>query len=169
MTNREYQTQFSFWCLLAAPIISGTDLTNMTQDIKDILTNKEVIAVDQDPLGLQGKKIRDDGEGEVWAKPLTNNTEAIILFNRGSTEKDITVSWRELGFDLGTELLVKDLWDHKDLGRIKDSFSSTVPPHGVVMIRIMPLKGHMSLESFLFSESVKRFWDLGKILRLGIT
>ena len=138
MTDIEYQAHFSFWCLLAAPLMSGNDLRNMTPTIHDILTNREVIAVDQDPLGIQGKRIRDEGDFEVWEKPLQKNAKAIILFNRSAAGKEMTVSWKETGFDPNKSLKVRDLWAHKEMGKIKGSFTTQVPSHGVVMIKITP-------------------------------
>ena len=138
MTEIEYQAHFSFWCLLAAPLMAGNDLRNMTPTIHDILTNKEVIAVDQDPLGIQGKRIRDEGDFEVWEKPLQKNAKAIILFNRSAAGKEMTVSWKETGFDPNKSLKVRDLWAHKEMGKIKGSFTTQVPSHGVVMIKITP-------------------------------
>ncbi len=84
MNATEYRSHFSFWCLLAAPLIAGNDLKNMTPEIKEILTNKEVIAVNQDPLGMQGRRVRKNGDADVWAKQLKDGSRAVVLFNRGA-------------------------------------------------------------------------------------
>jgi hypothetical protein len=97
MTAGEYRAHFGFWCLLASPLMAGNDLRSMTPETRDILTNKEVIAIDQDPLGAQGRKIRDDDDLEVWAKRLSGGAQAVILFNRGRDEQAIAVSWQEIG------------------------------------------------------------------------
>jgi len=138
MTNSEYRTHFSFWCLLAAPLMAGNDLRNMAPETKEILTNKEVIAVDQDPLGIQGHKVSDGGAVEVWMKPLSGSARAVILFNRGSATAPVSVSWEQIGLAPGMNAQVRDLWAGKNLGLIKDRFSANVEPHGVVMIRVQP-------------------------------
>ena len=138
MTAAEYRTHFSFWCLLAAPLMSGNDLRNMKPETKDILTNKEVIAVDQDPLGIQGRKIQDGGAVEVWMKPLSGAARAVILFNRGSVKAPVSVSWEQIGLAPEMEAKVRNLWTKKDVGTYKGRFMSTVDPHDVVMIRVQP-------------------------------
>ena len=94
MTDIEYRSHFSLWALLAAPLIAGNDLRSMRPEIHDILTNKEVIAVDQDALGREGERVAKNGDLEVWAKQLKDGSRAVILLNRGSAEQQITV---ELG------------------------------------------------------------------------
>ncbi|MBN2242537.1 MAG: glycoside hydrolase family 27 protein [Acidobacteria bacterium] len=138
MTAAEYRSHFSFWCLLAAPLMAGNDLRDMTPETKDILTNREVIAVDQDPLGIQGRKIHDGGAVEVWMKPLSGAARAVILFNRGSVKAPVSVSWEQIGLAPEMEAEVRDLWAREDLGVFKGRFVSRVDPHGVVMIRVQP-------------------------------
>ena len=138
MTDAEYRSHFSFWCLLAAPLMAGNDLGAMTPATREILTNREVIAVDQDPLGKQGSRVRDDGDLEVWARPLADGSRAVILFNRSAKPAAVAVGWTEIGYPKTVEAKVRDLWQHKDLGAFKGSFQATVAPHGVVMVRIMP-------------------------------
>jgi len=135
MTNVEYRAHFSFWCLLSAPLIAGNDIRSMTPEIKDILTNKDAIAVDQDTL-QQGRRIRKDGPLEVWAKKLTDGSQAVILFNRGQAPATIAVSWQELGMRFDAELKVRDLWTKQDLGPVKGTFSASVPGHDVVMVKV---------------------------------
>jgi alpha-galactosidase len=138
MTDTEYRSHFSFWCLLAAPLMAGNDLRTMTAATRDILTNKEVIAIDQDPLGRQGSKVRDDGDSEVWSRRLADGGRAVILFNRSPKPAEIAVSWPEIGYTSTMSAEVRDLWQHKDLGPFKGGFKSPVPGHGVVMVRITP-------------------------------
>jgi len=140
MTTAEYRSHFSFWCLLAAPLMAGNDLRSMTPEIKEILTNKEVIAVDQDPLGMQGRKVFDGGAVEVWMKPLSGTARAVILFNRGSVAAPISVTWEQIGLAPGVEAQVRDLWAKQDVGKIKGRFMAKVDPHNVVMIRVNPLQ-----------------------------
>jgi alpha-galactosidase len=138
MTTTEYQAHFSLWALLAAPLIAGNDLRNMTPEIHDILTNKEVIAIDQDPLGRQGRRVWKDGDLEVWAKQLQNGDRAAILLNRGSAEQQITMGWEQLGYPAHLSATVRDLWAHKDMGKFTGKFSATVASHGVVMVTVRP-------------------------------
>jgi alpha-galactosidase len=138
MTTEEYRSHFSMWAMLAAPLIAGNDLRDMKPEIHDILTNKEVIAVDQDPLGSEGKRIVKDGDLEVWARPLQGGNRAVILFNRSSAELKIGVGWDALGYPDHFSATVRDLWQHKDLGKFTGNFSAMVPSHGVVMITVKP-------------------------------
>jgi alpha-galactosidase len=135
MTIPEYRAHFSLWCLLSAPLIAGNDIRSMTPEIRDILTNKDVIAIDQDAL-QQGRRIRKDGDLEVWVKSLAGDAKAVILLNRGRTDATLAVSWQELGLAFDAELKVHDLWTKKDLGVVKGTFSTRVPSHDVVVIRV---------------------------------
>ncbi len=138
MTTTEYRSHFSLWCLLAAPLMAGNDLKNMSADIKEILTNKEVIAVDQDSLGMEGRRVRKNGDSEVWAKQLKDGSRAIALLNRGASDADISVSWEDLGYPAHLSGAVRDLWAKKDLGKFTGTFSAKVPSHGVAMLRVTP-------------------------------
>ena len=138
LTLPENRAHFSFWALFAAPLMAGNDLAAMKPAIRDILTNREVIAVDQDPLGMQGRKVRDDGAHEVWIKPLADGSRAVILFNRGTEESPITASWEEIGLFPGGKAVVRDLWKKADVGSFTGRFQAKVEPHGVVMLRITP-------------------------------
>ena len=138
MTTAEYRAHFSLWAILAAPLIAGNDLRDMKPEIREILTQKEVIAVDQDPAGIEGHRVRKDGDSEVWAKPLRDGSRAVVLFNRGTADKEITVSWEDLGYPAHLSAKVRDLWQAKDLGERKGMFSATVAPHSVVMVTVKP-------------------------------
>ena len=138
MTTTEYRSHFSLWAILAAPLIAGNDLRNMTPEIHDILTNKEVIAVDQDPLGREGRRVAKDGDLEIWAKQMKDGSRAVILLNRGSSQHEITVNWEEIGYPDHLSASVRDLWAHKDLGTMTGKFSAPVESHGVVMVTIRP-------------------------------
>jgi alpha-galactosidase len=138
MTTTEYRSHFSLWAILAAPLIAGNDLRNMTGDTHDILTNKEVIAVDQDPMGREGRRVAKDGDLEIWAKQLQDGGRAVVLLNRGSSSHDISVTWEELGYPGHLSAAVRDLWAHKDLGKFSAKFSAPVESHGVVMVTVRP-------------------------------
>ena len=138
MTMTEYRSHFSLWCLLAAPLMSGNDVRTMTPATREILTNKEVIAVDQDPLGKEGTRVSKNADLEVWAKQLQDGSRAVILLNRGATEASITANWEELGYPAHLSAAVRDLWAHRDLGQATGKYSASVPAHGVVMLTIKP-------------------------------
>ncbi|HVW07821.1 MAG TPA: glycoside hydrolase family 27 protein, partial [Bryobacteraceae bacterium] len=134
MTDTEYRTHMSLWSLLAAPLLAGNDLRSMSPDILDILTNKEVIAIDQDPLGKEATRVSKNGDTEVWSRPLADGSLAVGLFNRGAEQTRATVKWSELGIS-GTRK-VRDLWAHADRGTGEGSLWADVPSHGVVLLRI---------------------------------
>ncbi|OOG59698.1 glycoside hydrolase family 27 protein [Rhodanobacter sp. C03] len=136
MTFEEYKSHFSLWAVLAAPLIAGNDLAHMSKETQSILLNKEVIAVDQDALGIQASRLAKNGDDEVWVKPLKGGGRAIVLFNRSKQTHKIGVSWEALGYPATLELRVRDLWSHKDLPKTQGSFAADVQPHGVVMIRV---------------------------------
>jgi len=127
------------WCIMAAPLITGNDLSTMSATTKAILTNKEVIAVDQDPLGKQGRVVAGNGTNqEVWSKELSGtNVRAVALFNRGSSSASITVRWSQLGLPAGGAT-VRDLWAAKDLGSFTDACTANnVASHDVVMLKVV--------------------------------
>jgi len=138
MTNSEYRSHFSLWAILAAPLIAGNDLRSMRPETRDILTNKEVIAVDQDSLGREGERVAKNGDLEVWAKQVADGSRAVILLNRGSAEQEISVKWQDIGYPASVTASVRDLWQHKDLGKFTGSFSAPVMSHGVVMVTARP-------------------------------
>ena len=126
------------WAMMAAPLIAGNDLRNMTPATASILTNADVIAVDQDPLGVQGKPISTDKVLEVWSKRLAGTaTYAVALLNRSELTADITVTWSSLGITSGGAM-VRDLWAGTDLGSIPSQYTAkAVPGHGVVMLKVV--------------------------------
>jgi alpha-galactosidase len=138
MTTLEYRSHFSLWAMLAAPLIAGNDVRSMTPEIKAILTNKEVIAINQDPLGSQGRRVRKDGDKEIWVKQLEDGSRAVILFNRGANETEISVNWAELGYPDHLSASVRDLWAAKDLGKMAGRYSSKVASHETVVLRVTP-------------------------------
>jgi alpha-galactosidase len=133
MTPDEYRTHMSLWAILAAPLLAGNDLSKMDDTTKSILMNKDVIAVDQDVLGKQGDRVHASGPFEIWTKPLSNSAEAVALFNRSDAAYPITVRLGDIGFSGSAK--ARDLWAHKDLGTLSDSYTAVVPRHGVVMLR----------------------------------
>jgi alpha-galactosidase len=138
MTIPESRAHFSLWALLAAPLIAGNDVRSMDPQIHDILTNKEVIAVNQDALGQQGRRVRKQGDLEVWSKTLSDGSRAVILLNRSAALADIQFSWVDIGYPEHLTANVRDLWLHKDLGKSSGNFSAKIDSHSVVMVKIQP-------------------------------
>jgi alpha-galactosidase len=138
LTLVENRAHFSFWALFAAPLMAGNDLQAMKPEIRDILMNREVIAVDQDSLGIQGHKVRESGPHQVWVKPLADGSRAVILFNRGSEESPIAVAWEDIGLFPKTKARVRNPWKKADIGSFTGRFEAKVEPHGVVMVKITP-------------------------------
>ena len=134
MNKDEYRTHMSLWCLLAAPLLAGNDLSKMSPETRALLTNPEVIAVDQDPLGIQGHRVAQEGQLEVWVKPLADGSKAVGLFNRGESVMPVTAYFRDVG--VGDTASLRDLWEKRDLGAFKSSFTAQVPRHGVVLIKM---------------------------------
>jgi alpha-galactosidase len=134
MNADEYRTHMSLWSMLAAPLLAGNDLRTMTDETKSILLNKEVIAIDQDPLAKPVKKISEQGLLVVAARLLKDKTWAVGLFNRGDASAKMSVKWTDLG--LHGKLQVRDLWAHKDLGKVADQFSADVPSYGVILVLV---------------------------------
>ncbi|HXJ92388.1 MAG TPA: glycoside hydrolase family 27 protein [Terriglobia bacterium] len=134
MTDTEYRTHFTIWSILGAPLLAGNDLRSVNRATLDILENPEVIAVDQDSLGRQGHRISQNGEAMVWARKLADGGQAVALINEADKAAKVSVSWSQLG--LSASPSVRDLWTHTDRGHIADGFSSEVPSHGVVLIKV---------------------------------
>jgi alpha-galactosidase len=133
LTSDESKTHMSLWALLAAPLLAGNDLVHMSQQTLEILGNKEVIAVDQDPLGIQGDRVNEVGPLEIWAKPLSQNAKAIGMFNRAISPMKMTLNLSDIGLKRAH---LRDLWLHKDLGVVEDSYTTVVPRYGVVLLKI---------------------------------
>jgi alpha-galactosidase len=133
MSPDHYRSQMSLWAILAAPLLAGNDLSKMDETTKSILINKEVIAVDQDKLGIQGSRIRPP---QIWMKPLSDGSKAVALFNFvvDDEAEPLTLQFEDVGFS--GPVHVRDLWAHKELGVLHDSYTVTVPQGGVVMLRI---------------------------------
>lgn len=147
MTAGEDRAHFSMWCMLAAPLIAGNDLANMTAETRGILTNQEAIAVDQDALGVQGFKYASKDSVETWFKPLQNGDWAVCFLNRSKRVAKISFNWanepvRDDVFGHDTNFsnqvyTVRNLWTKKDVGTTKKIFQSELPAHDVVMLRLI--------------------------------
>ncbi len=137
MSDTEYKTHMSLWSMLSAPLIAGNDLREMTPAIHDILTNREVIAIDQDKDGKQATRTSKSEDQEIWVKQLADGGQAVGLFNLNEKDAKMTVKWADLGMKQAPKH-ARDLWEHKDVKLDKKSseYSTTVPGHGVVLLRI---------------------------------
>lgn len=138
LSDAEYRSHFSLWAIMAAPLIAGNDVARMDAATRAILLNREVIAVDQDALGIAGRRVWKDGDREVWVRPLVDGAKAVVLFNRGNAPAQIAVDWAQLQLPPRQSAAVRDLWAHRDLGVLKGRHAATVPAHGVAMLRVQP-------------------------------
>jgi len=134
MSFDEYRTHMTLWVILAAPLLAGNDLSKMTPETLATLTNHDVVAVDQDKLGMQGYRVSSVGPLEIWEKPLSGGAKAVALFNRGESVSPITLDLKAVGFKQGAK--VHDLWSGKDVMATGGSFTATVPSHGAVLVKI---------------------------------
>lgn len=148
LSTSESRAHFSLWCMLAAPLIAGNDIRNMSTETHDILTNKEAIAIDQDSLGVQCFKMFGRGDFEVYAKPMSNNEVAICFLNRGEAPVNVDFNWKDFSINDGisgksydfnkTVFKLRDCWQKKDIGTTSTPFKSTVQPHDVILLTLKP-------------------------------
>ncbi|HED65301.1 MAG TPA: alpha-galactosidase [Planctomycetes bacterium] len=134
LTPNEQITHISLWSLLAAPLLIGCDLTEMDDFTLALLRNDEVLAIDQDPLGEAARRVHEEGDVEVWARPLADGAWAVGLFNRGRRATTVRFDPATIGRKEHMEL--RDLWLHRDLGGFEGHFETIVPRHGVVLLRV---------------------------------
>jgi len=138
MTLAEQRAQFSFWCMLAAPLIAGNDLRHLTTGVCDILLNREAISLDQDPLGKQGFQARVERGMEVWAKPLFGGDWAICILNPAPATATLSIDWETLPFVVGRNWRIRDLWAKRDIGTTATLTTIDVEAHGILLVRIHP-------------------------------
>lgn len=137
LTDEENRTHFSLWAILNAPLFAGTDLTRLTPKTRRTLTNREVIAIDQDFAGSQGRRLVADADLEVWGKPLSDGGFAVALYNKSTQTRAIRTDLVTLGLVPGDwGWTVRDLWAHRDVGQTLDAVSGVVPGHGVALYRL---------------------------------
>lgn len=168
MTYEESKSHFSLWAMMAAPLILGNDLRSMTAQTLQIISNAEVIAVDQDALGLQGRRVVQGIESDIYAKPLTGGVIAVALWNKVNYPLDITLNWADLGTSSSTPLaiiastnsfsglapnrtlLIRDLWQHAELGSWVRSYTAkSVPGTGIVVLTLAAPKTDPPLHSLV--------------------
>jgi alpha-galactosidase len=146
MSENEDRAHFSLWCMLAAPLITGNDLRHMPPAVSSILMNKDVIAIDQDPLGIEAFQYSAKEDLEVWAKPLADDAWAICFLNRGTTPKPVEFDWKNENMvdDLskrqadfaGKTYHVRDIWAKTDLPDTSQKLAATIPGHDVLVLRL---------------------------------
>ena len=151
MTVNEDRAHFSMWAMLAAPLIAGNDLRNMSRETIGILTNRDVIEVNQDPLGVQAVKYRDEGDLEFWFKPLAKGDWAMAILNRAVPDKSVGFDWSrehvadnmsDRDADFATHSYqVRDLWSGEDLGTTETPLAIEVPARDVRMMRLTLVSG----------------------------
>ncbi|MGH8146918.1 MAG: glycoside hydrolase family 27 protein [Rhodanobacteraceae bacterium] len=135
LTDDENRAHFSLWALLNAPLIAGNDLRHMSKDVRAVLTNREVIAVDQDWGGRQGYRVSRDGNADVWAKPMSDGSVAVILLNRGQGPLHIATRAAAVGLKPAASYTVRNLWTHRS-STSRGSIEASVPTHAVAMFRV---------------------------------
>ncbi len=133
-----------FGCHVNAPLIAGNDLAQMSAATRAILTNREVIAVDQDRLGIEGHRAYKHGDGEIWVRPLSGGREAVVLLNRGARPLRTRLKWSELGLPGYLPLRLRDLWRHENLPLATRGVTFTVAPTSVIMLRETPVRPRAS-------------------------
>jgi alpha-galactosidase len=145
LTLNESRAHFSMWCMLAAPLIAGNDLRNMSKETLEILTNEDAIAIDQDVLGIQGFKFASKDSVETWFKPLENGDWAVCFLNRSSEAQEINFDWdtkvyddfSKRDLDAGnTSYRIFDVWSKKNLGKTNKDLKKVVPSHDALMLRL---------------------------------
>ncbi len=134
MNRDEYRTHMALWAILAAPFLAGNDLRSMSAETKDMLTNTDVIAVDQDPKGEQGHRVWEEGLLETWVRPLADGSYAVGFFNRTEQPLQMSLDLKKIGIERPSK--IRDLWEHKDVNAEKSSLAAEVPGHGVVFLRV---------------------------------
>jgi alpha-galactosidase len=168
MTPNESQAQFSMWSMVAAPLIIGSDVRALQQSTIDMLSNPEVLAIDQDRLGKQGTVVSGDAQAQAWAKPLANGDRAVALFNRGDTATTISTSADAVGLAHAAAYTLRNVWTHTDT-ESAGTISAAVAPHSVVLLRVSPGGdlGHTAPAVTLSPASTPAAYP-GSVLRLAV-
>jgi alpha-galactosidase len=134
LTPNEQITHITLWTIQAAPLLIGADMAQFDKFTTDLMTNHEVLEVNQDGLGRGGSRVWQQDRLEVWAKPLADGTTAVALFNRGLQAATVSARWSDIG--VTSRQPVRDLWQQRDLGTFADRFSTRVPAHGAVLVKV---------------------------------
>ncbi len=151
LTVEEDRAHFSLWCMVASPLMAGNDLRKMSQETIDILTNKEVVAINQDPLGIQGFRCYKEGDLEIWAKPLQDDALALCFLNLDDDVQKVEFDWQhhkvikddqfQKHFNFNTtQYKIRELWAHKDVGTTETPYSTKIKAHDVKVLKLSPMK-----------------------------
>ena len=134
LTPNEQYTHISLWALLASPLLIGCDMTQLDDFTFSLLTNNEVLDINQDPLGMQAGRIIKNGNIEIWAKNLEDGSKAVGIFNRGMKQESAVIKRSDL--DMNGNYTIRDVWKQEDIGPLGESYSTVIPSHGVKLLRI---------------------------------
>jgi len=155
MTETRNRSFFSLWCMMAAPLIAGNDVRQMTKSTVDILTNLEAIGINQDPLGIQGKIVWTDGNTSLWAaKPLFDGSRAALVFHQGRHSAEKLLKWSELGLEEDAACYVRNIWTHETAGPLTGGITVKVEPEDVAFLRIS-LKNDFPVPPVLVADSYR--------------
>lgn len=134
MTTEEYRTHMTLWAMLAGPLFLGNDVRSMPPEVKDILLNRQVIAIDQDSLGRQGSRVQKSGDIEIWTKPLADGSTAVAIFNQGDAVTSVPIKWSQLGF--AGRRSKREFWTGSELNESEDSYTVGLPRHGARIFKV---------------------------------
>ncbi|HUQ41016.1 MAG TPA: glycoside hydrolase family 27 protein [Candidatus Limnocylindrales bacterium] len=135
MSDDEYRSHFSLWAMLAAPLMAGNDIRSMSAATREILTAPEVIAIDQDPLGRQARRVAHSDLRDVWSRPLADGAHAVLLLNRSDAPTTVEVEWKEIGIE-SRSARVRDVWERADFDDHEGSYRRPLAPHGCALLKV---------------------------------
>jgi len=138
MTDTEYRAHFALWAMLAAPLVAGNDLASMSPQTLAILTAKDIIAIDQDPLGKQGRRLVKRPGEEVWVKPLSGGATAVLVLNRSGETRKVSAALADLGLSADTAYQARDAWAQKPLAPVKGAITADLPSHASIIWVLTP-------------------------------
>ncbi len=136
LTGDQSRAHFAMWSMLAAPLMAGNDLRTMTDEVREILIAPEIVQINQDPVGKQGRRIRRDGDIDIWVRELGGGHRAVAVFNRGFDRREVTIPLGELGIEPRTDVRVRDLWQRTDVGVMRREIVVATSPVSATVLRI---------------------------------
>ena len=157
LTETQNRSFFSLWCMMAAPLMAGNDLRGISPSTIAILTNREAIAINQDPLGVQGRIVRREGQVQIWgAKPLFDGSQAVLVINPGTARAEVRVNWSDLGLDPSAAFFVRNLWTHETMAPRPGGLSVALAPDEAALLRLsrnslFPLPPIIVADSYLLT------------------
>src|SRR5437867_237363 len=136
LTGDQSRAHFAMWSMLAAPLMAGNDLRTMTDEVREILIAPEIVAIDQDSLGRQGRRIRRDGDTEIWIRELAAGHRVAAALNRGFDHREVRIPLQELGIEPRTDVRVRDLWQRTDVRVIRREIVAATSPVSATVLRV---------------------------------